>query len=81
VKKKAGAPAGDELAGGVQGQPRPHLPLSVPEIRRRLWRVVLAVQQTTDAILAWSHWRRWHQSRAKYYPYKRHGALVELLAA
>ena len=55
--------------------------LSVPEIRRLLWRLVLAVQQTTHAILTWSYWRRQHQSRAKYYHYKCRGALAEVLAA
>jgi hypothetical protein len=48
--------------------------VSVPELRRLLWRVVLAVQHTVEYILAWSHWRRWHQSLAKYYHYKRREA-------
>jgi hypothetical protein len=45
------------------------------EIRRLLWRVVLAVQQTAHHILAWSYWRRGHQAIAKYYHDKRRGAL------
>ena len=57
------------------------MPLSVQEIRRLLWRVVLAVQQTAHHILAWSHWRRRHQMVAQYYHYKRRGALLAVLAA
>jgi hypothetical protein len=52
--KKSGAPAGEKRSGGVQGQPRSRLPLSVPELRRLLWRLVLAVPQTAPHILAWS---------------------------
>jgi hypothetical protein len=48
--------------------------VNVLEIRRLLWRVVLAVQHTAEHILAWSHWRRWHQSLAKYYRSKRREA-------
>jgi hypothetical protein len=59
--------------GGVQGQSRPLLPLSVPEICRLWWRVVLVVQQAAHHMLAWSRWRRWHQSLAKYYHDKRRG--------
>jgi hypothetical protein len=57
------------------------VPLSVQEIRRLLWRIVLAVQQTAQHILAWSHWRRRHQHLAQSYHYKRRGAWAELLAA
>jgi hypothetical protein len=57
------------------------MPLSVQEIRRLLWRVVLAVRQTTPYILAWSHWRRRHQASAKHYHYQRRGAAVDALAA
>jgi hypothetical protein len=53
----------------------------VPEIRRLLWRLVLAVPQTVIQILAWSRWRRWHQRLAQYYHYKQRGALPLLAAA
>ena len=53
----------------------------MPEIRRLLWRIALAVQQTVTQILAWSRWRRWHQQLAKYYHYKQRGALPLLAAA
>jgi hypothetical protein len=36
----------------------------MPEIRRVLWRSVLAVQQTGQQIPAWSHEGRWDQTVA-----------------
>jgi hypothetical protein len=57
------------------------MPLSVQEIRRLLWRVVLAMQQTAHHILAWSHWRRRHQASAKHYHYQCRGVAVAALAA
>jgi SRSO17 transposase len=81
LKKKSAAPPGGEPAGGVQGPARPGLPLSVPELRRRLWRFVLAVPQTVRHLLAWSQWRRRHQSIAQYYHYKRREALIGAMAA
>jgi len=53
----------------------------VPEIRRLLWRLVLVVQQTGQQILAWLHWRRWHQTVAQYYHYKRREAVVAVSSA
>jgi hypothetical protein len=70
-----------EQPGGVQGAARSCVPLSVPELRRLLWRLVLVVQHAVDHILAWSQWRRWHQTVAKYYHYKRRGALAGILVA
>jgi len=81
MKKKSAARTAAEQSGGIQGQPWPHIPLSVPERRRLGWHFLLAVQQTAYHIRAWSHGRRGHPSRAKYYPYTRRGALAELLAA
>jgi hypothetical protein len=51
------------------------VPLSVPELRRLVWRLALALQVTAEHILAWSRWRRWHQAVARWYHYKRRGAL------
>ena len=45
--------------------------LSVGEIRRLFWCLVLATQQRVERLLAWSPWRRWHQGMAKYWHYKR----------
>ena len=42
--------------------PRTLLPLRVPERRRRLGRLVLAVEPTAPQIMAWSRWRRGHRN-------------------
>jgi hypothetical protein len=55
--------------------------VSIPEVRRLLWRLVLAVPQTARPILSWSQWRRWHQTIAQYYHYRRRLALVGAVAA
>jgi hypothetical protein len=60
-----------EPLGGLQGNARAGGPLSVSEIRRLFWRLVLATQQKVDRMLAWSRWCRWHQSIAQYWHYKR----------
>ncbi len=52
--------------------------LSVAEIRRLLWKLVFVVEQTAAEVLAWSRWRRQHQAVAKFYHYKRRGALEYL---
>src|SRR3954449_7568218 len=41
------------------------LPLTVPEVRRLLWRLVWARPPDPGRILAWSNWRRRHQQRAR----------------
>jgi hypothetical protein len=81
VKQKSAALPDGEQPGRVQSRAWPGLSLSVQEIRRVLWRMVLAVQQTASHILAWSHWRRRHQAIAKYDHDRRRGRVVETLAA
>jgi hypothetical protein len=81
VQKKVVALSGDEPSRSVQGQPRPPLPLSVPEVRRLLWRLVLAVRRTASHILAWSQWRRRHQTVAQYYHDTRREAWAGVWAA
>jgi hypothetical protein len=46
------------------------LPLTVPEVRRLLWRLVWTTRQEADAVLHWSRWRRRHQARAKRCHYR-----------
>jgi SRSO17 transposase len=41
------------------------LPLTVPEVRRLLWRLVWNRLPKPDAVLRWSEWRRRHQQRAR----------------
>src|SRR6266849_8462237 len=69
--KKNGAGLHAEQSDSLQGRARAVVPLSVSEIRRLFWRLVLATQQRVERILAWSTWRRWHQGIAKYWHYKR----------
>jgi hypothetical protein len=47
------------------------LPLTVPEVRRLLRWVVFTGEFTLAGRLAWSHWRRRHQARAKRCHYRR----------
>ena len=38
---------------------RPDRDLSLPEIRRLLWQLVLRVPRGVRQVLAWSHWHQW----------------------
>ena len=49
----------------------PLVPLSVCEIRHLLYTLLWKVAPTAAFILAWSHWRRQHQFRAKRAHYRR----------
>jgi len=60
-----------EQLGDLQGCVRTAVRLSVGEIRRLFWGLVLATQQRVQRMLAWSTWRRWHQGIAKYWHAKR----------
>jgi hypothetical protein len=60
-----------EQSDSLQDCARAGVPLSVREIRRLCWRLVLATQQRVERLLAWSAWRRWHQGIAKYWHDKR----------
>lgn len=47
------------------------LPLTVPEVRRLLCRLVWTASPAADQVLAWSRWRRRHQARAKRLHYRK----------
>ena len=47
------------------------IPLTVPEVRRLLWRLVWRRLPPPDDVLAWSVWRRRHQAQARRSHYKR----------
>jgi hypothetical protein len=52
-------------------------PLTVPEVRRLLWGVVLRAFPSVEHVLDWSAWRRHHQAVAKRCHYRRrHPALT-----
>jgi len=47
------------------------LALTVPEVRHLLARLIWPSSSSACRVLAWSWWRRSHQSRASYYHTKR----------
>jgi hypothetical protein len=47
------------------------LPLTVPEARHLLARLIWPSSSSVHRVLAWSWWRRCHQSQASYYHTKR----------
>ena len=47
------------------------IPLTVPEVRGLLYRLVWVPVPTVEFVLAWSRWRRRHQARAKGCHYRR----------
>jgi hypothetical protein len=47
------------------------LALTVPEVRHLLARLIWPASSSAPRVLAWSWWRRSHQSRASYYHTKR----------
>jgi hypothetical protein len=51
--------------------PRPSaLPLTIPEVRHLLARLIWPSSSSARRVLAWSWWRRCHQSTASYYHIK-----------
>jgi hypothetical protein len=70
AQQNTAAPHPGQL-GGMQGEARAGVPLSVRAMRRLFWRLVLATQQKVERILAWSMWRRWPQGIAQYWHYRR----------
>ena len=50
------------------------IPLTVPEVRNLLLRLVWAPAREDEEVLAWSDWRRTHQYRARAAHYKRRKA-------
>ena len=57
--------------GGHYGPDEKLIPMTVPEVRRLLTRLVWTDNQPPDFILYWSWWRRRHQARAQKCHYKR----------
>lgn len=49
----------------------PALPLTIPEVRHLLARLIWPSSSSVYRVLAWSWWRRCHQSTASYYHIKR----------
>lgn len=55
------------------------LPVTVPEVRRLVYRLIWQPPPQPEHILHWSVWRRRHQQRAKRSHYRRRSALHLLL--
>jgi hypothetical protein len=47
------------------------IPLTLPEVRRLLWRLVWRAPSPTSEVIGWSRWRRRHQAQAKHWHYRR----------
>ena len=50
------------------------VPLTVPEVRQLLVRIVWPHLQPAEQVLAWSEWRRRHQATARACHYKKRQA-------
>ncbi len=50
------------------------IPLTIPEVRRLVYRLVVRVLASPEAVLRWSRWRRLHQARAMRSHYRRRRA-------
>jgi hypothetical protein len=47
------------------------IPITIPEVRRLVYRLVVRVLIPPEAVLRWSRWRRLHQARAMRSHYRR----------
>lgn len=63
-------PTGPPTTSEFATQP-PVLPLTIPEVRHLLARLIWPLSSSTCRVLAWSWWRRCHQDTASYYHIKR----------
>jgi hypothetical protein len=48
-------------------QAKPLLSLTVPEVRHLLGHLIWPAPSSAKLVLAWSWWRRWHQSLASFF--------------
>ena len=55
------------------------IPLTLPEVRRLVYRLVVRILAPPEAVLHWSRWRRLHQARAQRSHYRRRTARQLLL--
>ena len=54
------------------------IPLTVPAVRRLLWRLGWQTLPPPEFVLAWSRWRRRHQAQARRCHYRRRLARLGL---
>ncbi|WP_420917153.1 IS701 family transposase [Dictyobacter halimunensis] len=50
----------------------PLIPVTIPEVRHLLGRLIWPIPRNMKRVLHWSRWRRCHQSRARYFHAKYH---------
>jgi len=63
AQERAGPPvSAEEVSHHVTPSP---IPLTVPEVRRLLGRLLFPLPRSAMAVLAWSWWRRCQQGRAR----------------
>jgi hypothetical protein len=55
------------------------IPITLPEVRRLVYRLVVRILAPPATVLHWSRWRRLHQARAQRSHYRRHLARHLLL--
>ena len=55
------------------------IPLTLPEVRRLVYRLVVRILAPPEAVLRWARWRRLHQARAQRAHYRRRLARQLLL--
>ncbi len=58
-------------SGSATPTQHPVLPLTIPEVRHLLARLIWPTSSSVRWVLAWSWWRRCHQSRASYHHTRR----------
>lgn len=74
---RPGRGRGDPFAGAAAGAKKGGerlVPLSVPEVRKLLLKLLWAAVPEDEEILAWSAWRRRHQHTARECHYRKRGA-------
>ena len=54
------------------------IPITIPEVRRLLTRLVWTVNHPAELVLSWSTWRRYHQTQARRCHYQRRLSLSAL---
>ena len=62
--------------GGYPGLDERLIPITVPEVRRLLTRLVWTVNHPVELVLSWSLWRRRHQTQARRCHYQRRLSLL-----
>lgn len=62
--------------GGHPGLDESLIPMTVPEVRRLLTRLVWKVNHPAEFVLSWSLWRRHHQTQARRCHYQRRLSLL-----